>query len=356
MRGQGSPRRSPRANATPSNDGFAGLQTTWEAVRRDGSIAVLPSERTPPCPSVPSISSPSPPSPPPSRRRARPGVAELFWSSPAGIGGINLDGSGLDDTIASNTFPAQITSDGRHLYWADLLGGTIERSDLDGTDRTSIVTGLASPVGVAVTDTHVYWSSFSTRAIARADKDGGNVDPAFVPATQTLTLPAGLAVDDEHLYFSRIAATDNAVMRIGFDGANEEKVATTAQPAFFLALDDEHVYWTTAPRATSGAPALDGGGVKDSFLRGTGVVYGIAVDDRHVYWTDSDNVHRTTIDGSTTLTDIKQGVPNLFGLGMVRPQAVASTDALAFGDAVQGAAHDADVPGQERRAEGHAAH
>ena len=44
-----------------------------------------------------------------------------------------------------------MTVDSRHIYWADIAGGTVDEANLDGTGVTTLlVTGQAEPLGVAV--------------------------------------------------------------------------------------------------------------------------------------------------------------------------------------------------------------
>jgi hypothetical protein len=62
----------------------------------------------------------------------------------------DLDG-GNAQTIASNqSFPYGVATDGTHVYWANLTGGTIVEADLDGGNPQTIATGQDDPAGVAV--------------------------------------------------------------------------------------------------------------------------------------------------------------------------------------------------------------
>jgi sugar lactone lactonase YvrE len=79
-----------------------------------------------------------------------------------------------------------------HLYWADMLTGTINEANLDGSNNHAIVTGQGTPTGVAVDSSHLYWANgvSNTGTINKANLDGTGVT-TLATGQQT---PRGVAV------------------------------------------------------------------------------------------------------------------------------------------------------------------
>ena len=125
--------------------------------------------------------------------------------------------------------------DAAHVYWANLVDGTIGRANLDGTGvNQSFITGAIVPCGVAVDGAHIYWANAGAGdTIGRANLDGTGVDQGFISGASN---PCGVAVD----------------------GA--------------------HVYWANGGNGTIGRANLNGTGVNQSFIAGASGPCGVAVD------------------------------------------------------------------------------
>jgi virginiamycin B lyase len=128
--------------------------------------------------------------------------------------------------------------------------------------------------------------------IARADLGGDpeSVDLNFLPAHGQ-----GLAIHAGYVYWAD--ADGNAIGRAKLDGseAPEDEFISGADNPHYVAVDDEHVYWTNAAdeepgtgtigRAELGATEAEG--VEQDFIVGATNPQGIAVDAGHVYWANN---------------------------------------------------------------------
>jgi hypothetical protein len=197
-------------------------------------------------------------------------------------------GEGPDGSDAAGTRPAAFqaaSEDGSIAYFTssekltdDANTGkepeppAIARSDLDGNPASIDADFIpTAALGIAVDDTYVYWAN-PAGAIGRAELDGSNPEPAFIAVPPQETEPG---------------------------------VFVTMEPQY-VAVDDEHIYWTNmaegeepgvfnesggpgSPQRTDGTIAradLDGdpGSVNVDFIAGASAPQGIAVNDTHVFW------------------------------------------------------------------------
>jgi virginiamycin B lyase len=178
-------------------------------------------------------------------------------------------------------------------------------ASLDG--RTALFTSAA-----ALTDDANTGPDSPPAAIGRATVDGGSVEANFVPATAT-----GVALDDAHLYWANPARGSISRADLDGTGVEEDFIGGLNHPRW-VAVDGEHIYWTSA-RGTIGRARLDGGAPEPNFIDSTGKLQGIAVNGGKLYWADDGNhsIGRANVDGS--------GVePNFHPLGRAEfPQGVA---------------------------------
>jgi len=204
-----------------------------------------------------------------------------------------------------------------YVYWAANAGtrardGMIGRANLDGTgvDR-SFITGVPGASGVAVTPSHIYWTNHWGGKIGRANLDGTGVNPRFIGDLAGETW--GLAVDAEHLYWtSRSWTTDDGTIgRANLDGTGVDRSFITGVGGpYGVAVTASHIYWAhdyrTVAKGAIGRANLDGSGVDPSFL--TARALDVAVDAAHLYWTGvycpftfgscEDSIGRANLDGS----------------------------------------------------------
>ena len=165
----------------------------------------------------------------------------VYWADISGnkITRSNLDGSD-PTTIGASTDPFALTLDTRHgkLYWSDETEDRIYMANLDGSQPQAIVTSGALYVqGLAVDSLggKLYWTDVHTDSVKRADLDGTNVE-TLVSGYQ-YQAPSGLALDLTHgkMYWADWATYK--IVRANLDGSSvEDFVAGLSHPGP-LAID-----------------------------------------------------------------------------------------------------------------------
>jgi hypothetical protein len=143
--------------------------------------------------------------------------------------------------------------------------------------------------------------------IGRADLDGSNPDYALTSADTYW-----LAADDEHIYWSNHPPDSHAfgagssVGRANVDGTGVDPtfIPQPVDSVYGVAADAKHVYWIRwsgrLGDATIARANLDGTGVRPNFITNIGgiVAAGLAVDGSHIYWAHRWYIGRADIDGS----------------------------------------------------------
>lgn len=233
----------------------------------------------------------------------------LFWAdmSHGIINVANPNGTGAHRLLAGQGDVFGMAVDSSHLYWADVGGDAIMRSDLDGSNVTTLVSDAAGshPYGVAVDASHVYWTDLQSQQVKRADLDGGHITTLIDGSG--LLQPAAIAIDSTHLYLGDVAG-DGSIMRANLDGSGRTTLVASDAYPFAIAVDSAHIYWavTGTNAGASGAiwrSNLDGSSAA-SIVAGQAHPAGIAVDSTHIYWANANNgtINRSGLDGSGVAT------------------------------------------------------
>jgi len=199
------------------------------------------------------------------------------------------------------------------VYWA--TGPSIARANLDGTGVDPSFIPNASSFAVAVDDAHIYWHAVG--GIARANLDGTGVDPSFITARTAPWVLSSLAVDGEHVYWtSRYSDPEptmtfpgtfsppgppntGAIGRANLDGTNIDLdfIRGISYPGP-LAVDATHIYWGGGrDHPAIGRAKLNGTGVHESFIAGLGA-RGVAVAGGHVYGAGINTIGRANLDST----------------------------------------------------------
>lgn len=171
-----------------------------------------------------------------------------------------------------------------------------------------------APQTIALQGEYLYWIS-ADDAIGRANVNTKEVDPEFVPAEEDKksTLgddPEAIAVDSGHIYWRDFAENEELkqitanIGRANIDGTEPEKewMSNVEEGLGFpqqgLAVDANHIYWSTNSTETStiARADIDGGGEERDFISSFGIVHGITLD------------HRITIDSTADLPDEKEAL------------------------------------------------
>jgi hypothetical protein len=141
----------------------------------------------------------------------------------------------------------------------------VGRANLDGSDvqRSFLTPPGGFLTGIAADNAHLYWSqaclvlgSCGSGTISRATLDGSGVQRDFI----TAVLPARLAVDADHIYWTKSdggflqKTTADTIGRANLDGSaiRQDFITMGSVNLKGVAVNGTHVYWTSAPRETSG--------------------------------------------------------------------------------------------------------
>ena len=129
-----------------------------------------------------------------------------------------------------------------YIYWTQpSVNGGIGRANLNGT---GVNKGFINPgpgvADIAVNDTHIYWTYEGADMIGRANIDGTGVDPNFFRAPGALfcyprpggCAPVSLAVDSDHIYWTTLRGNPPTGGTIG--GIGRAKLDGTGVDADFI--------------------------------------------------------------------------------------------------------------------------
>jgi hypothetical protein len=175
--------------------------------------------------------------------------------------------------LATNLFvPIGLAVDDRYVFWTDgPVKGSLNRFDKKDPTQSDQLPNQEGPVGVAVDADYVYWTvtgggvnGVATTGIYRAKKDDlrTSVRLASAPSVPDNIIPYALAVDDTHVYYTTAPDLDDrfpdapcqadaagkvygTVRRVRKDlGFQTSEVLARNQPCpLSLALGSDAVYW-----------------------------------------------------------------------------------------------------------------
>jgi hypothetical protein len=112
-------------------------------------------------------------------------------------------------------------------------------------------------------------------------------------------VPSGVAVNSEHVYWSTPATGD--IGRATSSGTEIDPTWITGVSAHYgLALDDTYLYWANESTGDIGRARLDGTEVNQKWITGAKAPVGVAVSGTYIYWTDvsTNDIGRATINGT----------------------------------------------------------
>ena len=112
-------------------------------------------------------------------------AAHVYWANlvDGTIGRANLDGTGGEPELHQPRHRPLWGSGRRrpHLLGQAGTGDTIGRANLDGTGvDLGFISGASNPCGVAVDGGHVYWANGGNGTIGRANLNGTGVSQSFI--------------------------------------------------------------------------------------------------------------------------------------------------------------------------------
>jgi hypothetical protein len=250
----------------------------------------------------------------------------VFYPSSAGsIARVSTYGGAPEPRVAADV--QVLALEGRSLFFAQrpvdcaAIGcSQIARADAGGGAAEVLATDVRAPTGIAADATSVVWAEIAegngAGRIRRLPRGGG---PAEVLASGLL-LQSGLALDGGIVYFDdgsalrsvpaaggplttlapvqtvlgRVAVAggslffgtpDSSVVRTPKEGGALVTLASGVPPALDVAVDAQHVYWTTLNATPSVNEVPAAGGAVKTLAQGT-FTLAVAVDEDCVYYVD----------------------------------------------------------------------
>jgi low density lipoprotein receptor-related protein 5/6 len=253
---------------------------------------------------------------------------------------VNTDGTGLE--VIHNTgdgvrgVAVDITAG--KIYWCDVNGYAIRRSNLDGSEIEDLITdGLEWPRTIAldVDLGRFYWGDQLTAEIRTAMLDGSNDD--LVRSTE---FHAGLAIDrvNGKVYWTTsILDVEGDILRSNLDGSGVEVVVTGEGKPAGLALDIERgkMYWTDYVLDVIRRSDLDGSNIEEIYAVGSNRnprCIALDLGERKVYWGQDVDVFGNT--GKIMRMDFDGHDPEdvIDGLGLITEITLGETKERLLAD------------------------
>ena len=220
--------------------------------------------------------------------------AAIFWANVSSntIGEANLNGTDVNQSfITGADGPGDVVVNGQYIFWANATGGctesgscngTIGRAKLDGTDINEKFIPADTPYGLTVDGRYIYWSNSGTNTIGRANLDGTGVNQDFITGAHT---PDGVVVDGRNIYWSNDGS--NTIGEANLNGSDpDQSFITGATAPEGMAINEQYIYWANHYADSIARANLDGSGVEEDFITGAKTYpTRVAVDSEHIYWT-----------------------------------------------------------------------
>jgi DNA-binding beta-propeller fold protein YncE len=167
------------------------------------------------------------------------GLGRMYWTNLDGVKWTNLN-SFQEHTIYSNDgsgiVSVAVDSIAGKVYWSNTGREKIQRSNLDGSNVEDVITGYTTfSLSLDLEDNKIFWTDLATGYIHWAGLDGSNIN-TYAPESG---FAFGIAIDSaaDKMYWSDVSDAANlAIYRSNLDGSGAEKVVSTGDSAYTIAL------------------------------------------------------------------------------------------------------------------------
>ena len=192
--------------------------------------------------------------------------------------------------------------------------------------KKEVATSLPVTIHVVPAPGHIYWAN---GPIGRADLDGSNQNSQFISIVDTGNA-IGVAVNAQHIYWT--SPNSGTIGRANLDGSNPNpnfidipEVGLAPPQPIGIAVDAQHIYWADPDVPAIGRANLDGSDVQASFIPlsvlGLGSLpYGVAINATHIYWADQAwqgvSIGRANLDGTNANQSFMTGLGGLGTTGV----------------------------------------
>jgi len=228
----------------------------------------------------------------------------------------NKDGTNQTPLAQNQLRLAGLAIDGPDVFWTawgstDALDptGFLATVPKAGGTPITLSSGFTGPSDIAVSGSDVY---FLTGEVCRIPRTGGDCEfiawyPGPLPGSEVYSMngPAGLVTDGAKLLWSN--SNDGDIVSVDIPAGGEPfTVASGQMYAFNLALDQDHVYWTTSGDDRPLARAPKTGGTAENLT--TGPLAGwLAVNEGTVYFSAGDGTIRRVASEGGLATVLARG-------------------------------------------------
>jgi sugar lactone lactonase YvrE len=227
---------------------------------------------------------------------------DLFYINPGiGIESISLDDNSIKEINKWEENKSRcLTLDKKHnkIYWTDVIGDQIKRSNFDGTNEEVIINkNLILPEGIAIdtVNDYLFWLDNGTKSISRSTIDGKETKTLI---SYNLINLNRIKVDAQNgkIYWTEWGngAPFGKISRANFDGSGIEELVKI-KDAFLqgLALDIKggKMYWTDSGYNKIQRSNLDGTNIQDLITKGLSAPNSIDIDltNGYIYWSEIGN-------------------------------------------------------------------
>jgi len=240
-----------------------------------------------------------------------------------------LHGETVARMVSTGTMPMGVTTDSDHIFWADMIEGTIMKISMETGKISKLVGGLVAPNRVAVDDNHVYFTSAEAGTVSRVSKDGGPAkvlvaDQADPGPISVVTSPGGVG----YVFFATLGGVGE-LKATYTTGGGTIVLKSGADFSNGFVFDGGDIFWADPVSRSVQYYSLQHDKT-DTLAINQYQVGGLALDGDNVYWT-------TKVDGTVHSMNRTNGVRRVLAAEQDSPtQLVVSDTRVVWADAEYG--------------------